>query len=207
MASTNDNYVLAIESAISGGSVALFRDGLFVSGVSGAHSVSRAEDLLPRMIDILNEAGVDRNELCRIAISIGPGSYTGLRIGIATVMGLCRSLRIDYVGVPLFEAIADFHQNRPSLIALPMGRSDICFSETRSGKLSVVSVDKLKTEIDRETGLSLLAHADLVTDLAEVFPDVVDIGSNLAKYIGISSYSRPKSTSLEPFYVQNPRFG
>ncbi|MDI1241982.1 MAG: tRNA (adenosine(37)-N6)-threonylcarbamoyltransferase complex dimerization subunit type 1 TsaB, partial [bacterium] len=148
MASLNSNYLLSVESAISGGSIALFNGADFVSATSGGCSVSRAEDLLPRIIDLLREAGVERNDIHRIAISLGPGSYTGLRIGIATVMGLCRGLGIDYIGVPLFEAIADAHEHGPSLMAVPMGRSDICVSEAGSGNARVASYDDLKAELD-----------------------------------------------------------
>ena len=83
-------YLLAIESAIAGGSIALFKDDYIVCGASGGNFVSRAEDLLPRIIDLLGDAGITVGQLKRVAVSLGPGSYTGLRIGIATVMGLCR---------------------------------------------------------------------------------------------------------------------
>jgi len=204
----NNNYLLAIESAISGGSISLFKGDDFISGASGGDSISRAEDLLPRITDLLGEASVDRNGISRIAISLGPGSYTGLRIGIATVMGLCRGFGIEYIGVPLFEAISDFHEDRRSLIALPMGRSDICVSEVESGNARVTSLDDLQIELlNQGSNARLLAHSDLVPCLIKIRPDVVDIGTNLAKIVGAAALHRPKSTSLDPMYLQNPRFG
>ena len=206
MANVNKKYILAIESAISGGSIALLAGDDFVSGFSSGNSISRAEDLLPRIVDLLGEAGVKRDEIGRVAISLGPGSYTGLRIGIATVLGLCRGLGIDYVGVPIFEGIANYYDDVPSVIALPMGRSDICVAETASGVTRVISLDVLKSEITKWPSSRLLVHSDLVRDLKEIRPDVVDIGTNLARAIGAAAFDRPKSTALEPIYIQNPRF-
>ncbi len=206
MVKVNNNYLLAIESAIAGGSIALFKGDDLISGASGDGSVSRAEDLLPRIMDLLGEAHVKRNEISRIAISLGPGSYTGLRIGIATVMGLSCGLRIDQIGIPLFEAIADFYDDRRSLIVLPMGRSDICVSEVRPGDTRVISSRALAIELESGADSRLLVHSDLVPSLIEIRSDVVDIGTNLAKFVGASALHRPKSTGLEPIYIQNPRF-
>ena len=207
MASVNSNYLLAVESAISGGSIALFRGNDFVSGASGESSVSRAEDLLPRIIDLLDEAGVGRNQVNRIAVSLGPGSYTGLRIGIATVMGLCRGLEIDYVGVPVFDAVAFEYKKQYSSIVLPMGKSDICVSDGESGGPRVTSLEALKAEFERADATTILAHSNLIPALIERYPDIVDIGTNLAKFIGSAALDRPPSSTLEPIYIQNPRFG
>lgn len=207
MAKVNNNYLLAIESAIAGGSIALFKGPDLISCASGGDSVSRAEDLLPQLIALLNKAGVERNEINRIAISLGPGSFTGLRIGIATVMGLCRGFGIDHIGVPLFEAISDFHDARRSLIAVPMGRSDICVSEAESGNTRITSLDELKMEVETASDLRLLAHSDIVSRVIETCPAVIDIGANLAIFVGAAALRQPNSSSLEPIYIQNPRFG
>ena len=207
MESVNDIHLLAIESAIAGGSIALFNGVDFISGVAGESSVSRAEDLLPNIESLLDASGVDRHKLNRIAISVGPGSYTGLRIGIATVMGLSRGLGIDNVGIPIIEAIADHYSGDPSLIALPMGRSDICIADTAFASTRVVSLDELKREMEQRRDARLLAHTDLIPDLIELRPDVIDLGTNLAKYVGLAAFNRPPGNTLDPIYIQNPRFG
>lgn len=207
MASGNDINLLAIESAISGGSIALFRGNDYVNGSAGGRSVSRAEDLLPNIESLLNESEVSRNDLGRIAISLGPGSYTGLRIGIATVMGLCRGLGIDHVGVPLIDAIFGCYPNEPALVALPMGRTDIFLTDAGSSISKVISLDGLQQEVDRRPGIRLRAHSDLIPDLIKAYPDVVDIGTNLARFIAAAAVNLPMSTTLEPIYIQNPRFG
>jgi tRNA threonylcarbamoyl adenosine modification protein YeaZ len=206
VANLSDTYILAIESAISGGSISLSTRGEIIAESVGGTSVSRAEDLLPNIETLLHESGVGRHEIHRIAISLGPGSYTGLRIGIATVMGLCRGLGIGHVGVPLIDAILGCYPNEPTLVALPMGRTDIFLADDRSSISKVISSDDLRHEIEHWPGIRLLAHSDLIPDLIKV-PDVVDIGTNLARFIAAAAVNLPMSTTLEPIYIQNPRFG
>jgi tRNA threonylcarbamoyl adenosine modification protein YeaZ len=207
VASVEGKYLLAIESAVAGGSIALFKEADLVCGSSGNNSVSRAEDLLPRLVELLGDAGIKVGDLNKVAISLGPGSYTGLRIGIATVMGLCRGLDIDYVGIAIFDAIASCYAKDSSLIALPMGRSDICVGGTAIDGSQVTSSDGLQHIIEKSPDCLLLAHTELVPVVIGIRPDVVDIGANMARFVGSAATGRPTSASLVPIYVQNPRFG
>jgi tRNA threonylcarbamoyladenosine biosynthesis protein TsaB len=66
-----------------------------------------ATRLLPLANDLLVEARIDWPEVERIAVGVGPGTFTGLRIGIATARGLAQSLGVDLVGVSSLRALAD----------------------------------------------------------------------------------------------------
>ena len=65
-----------------------------------------AKRLLPELERLLAQAGLERQQLRGIAVGIGPGSYTGLRVGLATAQGLGRGLAIPVRGVPTLEAMA-----------------------------------------------------------------------------------------------------
>ena len=204
----NRPYLLAIESAVAGGSVALFIGNEFVSGKSGAQAISRAEDLVPNVNDLLKEANVPKSDLVRIAVSLGPGSYTGLRIGLASVMGLARGLDIEYIGVPLFEALASCFPHTVAF-ALPMGKTDICFTLAgETGKPSVATSSALVENSQFAAATPIGVHSDLMLSLGELGAlNLIDIGRNLAQYVGTASLNRPASRNLEAIYVQNPRFG
>ena len=198
-----NRYLLAIESAIAGGSIALLQDGTVVAKKSGATAVSRAEDLLPNIDQLLQDSGVGKRDLNAVAVSLGPGSYTGLRIGIATVMGLCKGLGIDYIGVDLFNSIAEHFKDDEAQIALPMGKSDICF-RNGADERKVVSLETLASEVSDD---KIFAHSDLVEALQNADLAPVDIGRDLAVFIGFAARGLPASSELRPIYIQNPRFG
>lgn len=199
------NYLLSIESAIAGGSIAILENQRVVASRFGDGTVSRAEDLLPNIVSMLNEAGISKDELSRVAVSLGPGSYTGLRIGIATVMGLRRGLGIDYVGVPLFTALS--LENPDCLIAVPMGKTDICFTDSRTPEAPhVVSPDAFAEIVRSSDSRRTLVHPAMLKSL-DGLPDVEALDPDLASCVGRAAAELPPSEQLDPIYVQNPRFG
>ena len=98
--------VLAIEAAIRGGSVSLLDGETEILSWHGVTLVSRAEDLLVNISGILEQSGFDKSQIDMIAVSNGPGSFTGIRIGLATALGLKNSLGIPCFGVSLLAAVA-----------------------------------------------------------------------------------------------------
>lgn len=106
--------ILGIDTATATASVALVEDGRLISeeirssarqrgpGSRGNH----AEILLPAIETVLSKAGVSLPAISAFAVSIGPGSFTGLRIGLSTVKGLVYGSEIPVVGIPTLEAIA-----------------------------------------------------------------------------------------------------
>lgn len=69
-------------------------------------SLGHATRLLPLACGLLGEAGISWEEVERIAVGVGPGTFTGLRIGIATARGLAQSLDVEIVGVSSLQALA-----------------------------------------------------------------------------------------------------
>lgn len=109
--------VLGIDTATATASVALVEEGkLIVEEVHTAPKQSgrllsegrgnHAEILLPLIDVVLNRAHLSLSEISALAVSIGPGSFTGLRIGLSTVKGLAYGWEIPVIGVPTLLAVA-----------------------------------------------------------------------------------------------------
>src|SRR5690606_21008395 len=135
-------FVLAIESAVGGGgSIALVADGKAEFSRTGTAGVSKAEDLLPEIDILMKEASVGFGDIGLIAVSVGPGSFTGLRIGISTAMGLSDATGIEAVGVSSLQAVASVLGTNAA--AVPISRNDIAWQSfsDNDAKINVGSVE------------------------------------------------------------------
>ncbi|GAA4234803.1 tRNA (adenosine(37)-N6)-threonylcarbamoyltransferase complex dimerization subunit type 1 TsaB [Postechiella marina] len=112
--------ILNIETATTNCSVSLSRNGeTIVLKEDYNDNYSHAERLHVYIDAVLNEAGVAQSDLSAIAVSKGPGSYTGLRIGVSAVKGLCFALDKPLISIPTLEALAN-QATLESGIVIPM---------------------------------------------------------------------------------------
>ena len=98
--------ILGLETSTAVCSVGLFRENEPGIERSMRESHIHSEKLLTLVRDVLDRAAITPAQLDAIAVSIGPGSFTGLRIGLSTAKGLSFALGKPLVPVPTFEAIA-----------------------------------------------------------------------------------------------------
>ena len=100
-------YILNIETATTNCSVSLSKDGeTIVLKEDNNKSYSHAERLHIYIESILKEASIGSIDLNAIAVSKGPGSYTGLRIGVSTAKGLCFAMDKPLISIATLEALA-----------------------------------------------------------------------------------------------------
>lgn len=97
--------LLAIDTSSAVASVCVYR-GQVLAESSWRAGRSHSAQLLPMTETLLGLAGVDRTDLEGIAVAIGPGSYSGLRVGISTALGLALGLGIGVIQVPTLEGLA-----------------------------------------------------------------------------------------------------
>ena len=98
--------ILSLDTSTQVSSVAVLKEGRLASEITMQAKLTHSETLLPHIEQALRMAGVKKEELTGIAVSIGPGSFTGLRIGLAAAKAMSYALRIPIVGVPSLEALA-----------------------------------------------------------------------------------------------------
>ena len=105
-AETTHSLILSIETATPVCSVALHHNGKLVGILETFTDKSHSSGLIPMIVELLESNGTGYPELSAVAVSKGPGSYTGLRIGVSTAKGICFARNIPLIGVPTLEALA-----------------------------------------------------------------------------------------------------
>lgn len=203
--------VLAIESAVAGGSVALIRDdGSNIVRHEGNES-SRAEKIMSAIDDVLREADLTPGDLNLIAVSAGPGSYSGIRIGLSTALGLSDALDIPCVSVSVLAAMAEATPMLGALIAaVPVGKNDIAwqrFKDREPLENPVLSSSAgFIHELSLNSDLALFLQSDLfecIADQLSTERDKVDAGRGLAEFIGRFALKTEANGLAQPLYLRN----
>ena len=98
--------ILGLESSAKSASVALSRDGALLALTFQNAGLTHSRTLLPMAEALLKNASLTVGDIDAVAVAHGPGSFTGVRIGVATAKGLCWGAGIPAVGVSTLEAMA-----------------------------------------------------------------------------------------------------
>ena len=98
--------ILALESSAKAASAALCRDGELIAMSYQRSGLTHSRTLLPMVEDILRNTETPKEAIDAVAVAHGPGSFTGVRIGVAAAKGLCWGLDRPAVGVYTLEAMA-----------------------------------------------------------------------------------------------------
>ncbi len=100
-------YILSLETATTNCSVSLSKNGKTIAlKEDSRNGYSHAEKLHVFINDVLNTTNVKRSEIDAVAVSKGPGSYTGLRIGVSAAKGLAFALDIPLISIPTLSVLA-----------------------------------------------------------------------------------------------------
>jgi tRNA threonylcarbamoyladenosine biosynthesis protein TsaB len=169
-----------------------------------------AERLMAMIDDVLETAGVALTDLTRIAVTIGPGSFTGIRVGVAAARGLALALPADAVGVTTLSALARAHlagdASRPVIAAMDAKRDEIyaqVFAPDGSAltQAAAISLEDLR-HLAQIHGAAVTGSASalLAGEGAASEPDRFDIA--MVARIGAEAHvdaARPK-----PLYLRGP---
>jgi len=137
-----DPLILAIETATRAGSVAVAEGGRSLSSQFGDAGVSHSSNLIKLIQHVMQQASVRLPDIDLIAAAVGPGSFTGLRIGLATVKALANCIGRKTIGVPTLAAIAYASGGTGDVVSLlPAGRGELFSQRFSSEKGSVRTID------------------------------------------------------------------
>jgi len=141
------SFILHIDTAVSGASVCLSKEDRLVAFDSNAEAKESAAWLHVAIRDLLSREGLSVSDLSAIAVSAGPGSYTGLRVGLATAKGLCYVLNIPLITLSTLRVMAS---------ALPAGEGLLCpMIDARRMEVFTAVYDRELAEIEAPHNLIL----------------------------------------------------
>jgi tRNA threonylcarbamoyladenosine biosynthesis protein TsaB len=102
-------YILHLETATKVCSIAIAKDGELISHKETTVANSHSSLITGFVDDVVKDAGITLNDLSSVCISMGPGSYTGLRIGVSTAKGFCYALGIPLIAINTLQSMANFY--------------------------------------------------------------------------------------------------
>jgi tRNA threonylcarbamoyl adenosine modification protein YeaZ len=164
-----DPVLLAFDTATPYVTVALHDGDDVVAERRSEQRMKHGEQLAPLIEAVMADAGIVRQDLTAIAVGVGPGPFTGLRVGLVTARTLAFVLEIPVYGVCSLDVIAVEAQ-----AAGPIGSGFVVATDARRKEVYVASYDEHGRRLD---GPHVLRPAEAATDLpvagegAELYPD------------------------------------
>lgn len=191
-------------------------DGVEIDGWRGQGGVSRAEDLLPNIDLLLTRSKISKIDIRAIAVSAGPGSFTGIRIGIATALGLGKALSIKIMTIPILDAIALLSPDSEFITTLiPVGRGIYCFRSFRKietvflalNDVTACSCEDIETLLIEKKLHSLVVYDKSFNTNNTMAKNVIYPEQSLACYLGIASLDPRIQKDHSPLFVAKPAVG
>lgn len=211
--------ILSIESGTEICSVALSRDGEVIALRESTEGRDHARLVAPFVDEVLKSCGVEAKELDAVAVSKGPGSYTGLRIGVSVAKGLCYGLNIPLIGVGSLEAltqVAIAKHNLSGAKLMPMVDARRMEVYTQLFDSEGCALNEVSAEVVDENsfaecrdGGEVVIFGDGAAKCAEVLPwvklvEVAPSASGVAKVAEamFACGEREDVAYFEPFYLK-----
>jgi tRNA threonylcarbamoyladenosine biosynthesis protein TsaB len=193
--------VLAFDCAVSGLGVAVLRDGVCLASLA-EEGRDQAARLIPAIETVLAQASTDRRDVDLIAVTVGPGSFTGVRVGLAAARGLCVGLGVPLAGLAttaVLLAQAALHERLGQRLAIAAIDSHLgdWFCAVGAEEPFVASAASLAPRLADRAGLVIgtragalaaeLAAAGIDAIAQEAVPDPVVLG-RLAGEAGVEPW-------------------
>lgn len=210
----------AIDTSTALGSVALFEDERLVAEDARRVSNAHGESLLPMVDAIFAKAGWRPADVERWCVGIGPGSFTGVRIGVATVKGIVLGTGAEIVGVSSLEALAALVPDRakPIVAAVAAIRGELYLEVAGSARSEPVCLapDAIEAWLEGIAPSAVAPAVVLVGEAAEKIPPLpsrtmtlLSAGDHALPHArGVAIVGRGRAAEpvdlLEPIYVRAP---
>lgn len=197
------NYVLHIDTSGDVCYTAIAKDGKLLARIQHATSREHASTLNLQIESVLSEASIKASDLSAIAIIAGPGSYTGLRIGMATAKGLCYGLNIPLMAYNKLDLLV-LHEAQNKKFA-----SYAALLPARSGEYFATVYDASLEYIIPPKHILASEWEEMINDIYYIIGDgKSNLEINEEHWLFLSNYDfdNQKFASLsfiEPFYLKD----
>ncbi len=134
-------YVLAVETATNWGSLALFSEQNDKIDCYIGNTDNKMSAYIFDMIrDLIARNNIEINQISKIIVVNGPGSFTGLRVGWAAVKGLAKGLKIPYASVSLLDLLFEqlIEDKTPDCTFISIGGGKIALKKSKTGKVEIL---------------------------------------------------------------------
>lgn len=167
-------FVLAFDTATDVVTVALGRDGHPLAALQLVATREHAERLAPAIRGLSAQTGVGLDRLAAIAVGVGPGRFTGLRVGVTTAKVMAQALRIPVVGIGTLDLVAFplRHTRRDVVAVVDARRREVFWARYRP----------VPGGLSRVTDEACDSPADVVAELAAVGGEVLLAGDGAERY-------------------------
>ncbi|MCW8835308.1 MAG: tRNA (adenosine(37)-N6)-threonylcarbamoyltransferase complex dimerization subunit type 1 TsaB [Rhodospirillales bacterium] len=218
--------ILGIDTATTACSAALWSGEGVVARRFAVMARGQAEALMPMMRTVMDEGGVAFAELDAIAVTVGPGAFTGLRIGLAAARGLALSVDRPVIAITTMEAVAAGTEDaeragRNVLVALDAKRSDVYAQLFDSGLKPIAPPEAILPErltealssaplllvgdyAERLLPVLLAAGVDVVLSKASPHPDAAVVARLAAFRVSLEGLPGEDAPSAAPLYLRPP---
>ena len=181
--------IVAIDTSGKQGSVALCRgdrESFDVLQLTSLEGGTYSAQLLPRIAEVLQQNKLSKTEVDGFVVVSGPGSFTGLRVGLATVKGLCAVLQKPLASVSMLEAVALAHggDGETVTVALDAGRGEVYVGEYQlsAGRANVVR--EYIARLDEFAAAAKDVRGGLITPDAKV-EEAIQAGNPKARLVSV----------------------
>jgi tRNA threonylcarbamoyladenosine biosynthesis protein TsaB len=166
--------LLGIDTATTRVSVAIADGGSVLGAVSLAGGRRHAEQLVPAIRYLRDELHVSLGQLAAIAVDVGPGLFTGLRVGVTTAKVMAQALRVPVVGVPSLDLVAYplRHTSRLVVVVLDARRREVFSASYRP----------VPGGMQRVSDYEVRAPAELLADLESGSDEILLAGDGVSAY-------------------------
>lgn len=197
--------VLAFDTAAPAVSVALHDGDGVLATATGAGAMAHGELLAPAIADVLAESGVSMGDVTDVAVGVGPGPFTGLRVGVVTALTLGSSLGVPTHGVCSLDILAaEVTSDDPFLAATDARRKEVYWGLYTGGtRLEGPAVSRPADLADLHPGVPAYGRgAALYADVLDAREGPLDPSAAvLAAGIAAGAFA---TLPLEPLYLRRP---